>query len=98
MLGGGVCGGWADTPTVRHNMTTMARINAGHRTTEEPLPCPSVVLDHFAKQFLHALPGDHKRLSARRRRSIHSANPPAVQCESGPQVPLPFHAVQDGIE
>src|SRR4051812_43481136 len=80
-----------------HSTTVIANIRAYDRIIGAS-PRPSIVLEHFAEQFLHALPGDHKRLPARGRRSIHPAIAPTVQCRAGSQIALPFHAVQDRIE
>jgi hypothetical protein len=58
----------------------------------------SLLLEHLAEQFLHALPPNPERSPARRCRSIDTAIPALAERQAGPQVPLAFHAVQDGIE
>lgn len=67
-------------------------------SSESPCYVPSLVFEHFAEQFLHSLPSDDESLPTRGRRPIHPATPPIVEGQAGPQIALPFHAVQDGIE
>ena len=59
---------------------------------------PSVVLEHLAEEFLDAPSCRDKRLATWGGRPIHASVPSTVQREARPQVALPFHTVQDGIE